>query len=118
MPSAGNCSTVKLTPRPRPASLIRAWSVSYTHLDVYKRQVLWAAGLAPFAPFSLAATAPFGVPAVISLAFWGGIWGILFAALDSRFPPDGGYWLAAFLFGALAPSLVAWLVVLLSLIHI
>ncbi|HCK80072.1 MAG TPA: hypothetical protein PK880_13980 [Candidatus Competibacter sp.] len=73
---------------------------------------LWAAGLAPFAPFSLAATAPFGVPAVISLAFWGGIWGILFAALDARFPSGGGYWFAAFLFGALAPSLVAWLVVL------
>ncbi|MBL8251465.1 MAG: hypothetical protein JNK31_07340 [Candidatus Competibacter sp.] len=73
---------------------------------------LWAAGLAPFAPFSLAPTSPLGVPAVLSLAFWGGIWGIVLAAIEARFPPRGGYWLAAFAFGALAPSLVAWFVVL------
>ena len=74
--------------------------------------VLWAAGLAPFAPFSLAATPPFGVPAVLSLAVWGGVWGIVLAMIEPRFPPRGGYWLAAFLLGALAPSLVAWFVVL------
>lgn len=73
---------------------------------------LWAVGLAPFAPFSLAPTAPLGVPAVLSLAFWGGVWGILLALIEPRFPSGSGYWLAAFLFGALAPSLVAWLVVL------
>ena len=32
--------------------------------------LLWWAGVAPFGPFSMAATKPFGVPAVISLAFW------------------------------------------------
>ncbi|MGB2682780.1 MAG: hypothetical protein WBE39_15870 [Candidatus Competibacter sp.] len=73
---------------------------------------LWALGLAPFAPFSLAPTSPLGVPAVVSLAFWGGVWGIVLAMIERRFPPRGGYWLAAFLFGALAPSLVAWFVVL------
>lgn len=73
--------------------------------------VLWAVKIAPFAPFSLAPTQPFGVPAVFSLAFWGGIWGIVFALLDRRFPPGGIYWLIAFLFGAVFPSLVALLVV-------
>lgn len=74
--------------------------------------LLWAVKVAPFAPFSLAPTQPFGVPAVFSLAFWGGIWGIVFAALDRRwFPPGGAYWLLAFLFGAIFPSLVALLVV-------
>lgn len=74
--------------------------------------VLWKAGIAPFAPFSLAPTYPFGVPAVISLAFWGGVWGIAYAYIDTRFPHGAGYWLAAFLFGAIVPSAVALLIVL------
>ncbi len=74
--------------------------------------VLWNVGLAPFAPYSMAATQPFGVPAVLSLAFWGGIWGILFALIESAFPRRAGYWLLAFLFGAIFPSVVAFWVVL------
>lgn len=74
--------------------------------------LLWHAGLAPFAPFSMAATKPFGVPALFSLSFWGGIWGILFTFVEYRFPRRTGYWVAAFLFGAVLPSLVALIVVL------
>lgn len=73
--------------------------------------LLWGIGLAPFGPFSLAPTPPFGVPAVLSLAFWGGIWGILFALIEPRFPGPPRYWQAAFLFGALLPSMVALVVV-------
>jgi len=74
--------------------------------------LLWGLGAAPFAPYSMGVTKPFGVPAVISLAFWGGVWGILFAMVERRFPGHSGYWVAAFLFGAILPSLVALLVVL------
>jgi hypothetical protein len=74
--------------------------------------VLWGAGVAPLGPFSMAATRPFGVPAVLSLAFWGGAWGVLFAFIDGLFPRGSGYWAAALLFGAVLPSLVALLVVL------
>jgi hypothetical protein len=73
--------------------------------------LLWGMGLAPFGPFSFAPTAPFGVPAVLSLAFWGGAWGVLFALIEPRFPPPPAYWTTAFLFGAILPSLVALLVV-------
>ncbi len=73
--------------------------------------VLWSLGVAPFGPFSMAATQPFGVPAVFSLSFWGGIWGILFALIHGSFPRRG-YWVITFLFGAVLPSLVALLVVL------
>lgn len=73
--------------------------------------VLWALGVAPFGPFSMKATQPFGVPAVFSLAFWGGIWGILFAFIQGGFL-RGSYWIITFLFGAILPSLVALLVVL------
>jgi hypothetical protein len=75
-------------------------------------EVLWVVGLAPFGPFSMVATSPFGIPAVFSLAFWGGIWGILFAQLERGFPRRGGYWAVTFLFGAILPSLFALLIVL------
>jgi hypothetical protein len=73
--------------------------------------LLWSAGVAPFGPFSMASTPPFGVPAVLSLAFWGGVWDILFALVDGRFPRGVGYWVTALLFGAILPSLVSLLVV-------
>ena len=74
--------------------------------------VLWGIGVAPFGPYPMAATHPFGVPAVISLAFWGGIWGILLAFIEEHFPRGGAYWVTIFLFGAILPSLVALLIVL------
>ena len=74
--------------------------------------LLWWVRVAPFAPFSMAATQPFGIPAVLSLAFWGGVWGILFGMLDNRFPSGSGYWITAFVFGAVFPTLVALLLVL------
>jgi hypothetical protein len=61
--------------------------------------------------YSLKATAPIGVPQVISLAFWGGVWGVIFAAVDRHFGRGNLYWLYAFAFGAILPSLVAWFIV-------
>jgi hypothetical protein len=74
--------------------------------------MLWGIGLAPFPPFSFAATKPFNLPAVFSLSIWGGIWGILFALIERLFTRYGNYWVIAFLFGAILPSLVALFVVL------
>ncbi len=70
------------------------------------------AGVSPFLPYSWTPTVPFGIPAVLSLSFWGGAWGIVFGLIHGRFPRGAGYWGAAFLFGAVLPSLVALLVVL------
>ena len=74
--------------------------------------LLREAAIAPFSPYNMTATAPFGVPAVFSLAFWGGIWGIIFALVQRGFAEGGGYWLRAFVFGAVLPTLVALLVVM------
>jgi len=75
--------------------------------------VLHAEHLTPFAPYAMNPVPPFGVPEVISLAFWGGVWGI---ALASVAPPawrhGGGYWLGAIVFGAILPTAVAWFVVM------
>ena len=48
---------------------------------------------------------------MISLAFWGGVWGVLLAAIEHRFPRGALYWVYAFLFGAIFPTLVAWFIV-------
>jgi len=73
--------------------------------------ILHAAGATPRAPYSLDPVPPLGVPAVLSLAFWGGVWGILlWLVIAGAHGPR--YWLVALLFGAVAPSAVALLVVL------
>lgn len=63
------------------------------------------------APYNLESVPPLGVPAVISLAFWGGIWGIV---LWQFMKNSGGatYWLRAILIGAIGPSAVALFIVM------
>lgn len=73
--------------------------------------ILHAVGVTANAPFPLHATKPFGVPQIWSLAFWGGIWGIVLIAI-LRLLSGAGYWLVALVFGAIAPTLVVWFVVL------
>ncbi len=53
---------------------------------------------------------PFGVPSVLSKAFWGGAWGALLAPLLQGLR-GGAYWAAWIIIGALATSLVAFFVV-------
>jgi phosphotransferase system glucose/maltose/N-acetylglucosamine-specific IIC component len=69
-------------------------------------------GLTAGQPFSMRPIPPFGLPAVLSSAFWGGVWGIVFAMVHQRFPRGSAYWVAAFLFGAIFPTLVSWFIVL------
>ena len=72
--------------------------------------LLHALELTARAPYSLAPTSPFGVPQVGSIAFWGGIWGVLLAASLGRL--DGApLVLAAAAFGAVLPTLAAWFLV-------
>jgi hypothetical protein len=72
--------------------------------------VLQAAGFTQRAPFSMEPTLPFGVPAVISLSFWGGVWGIILGLVLTR-TPGSKFWIVALSFGAVVPTLVAGLIV-------
>jgi hypothetical protein len=72
--------------------------------------LLHAINFTPRAPYPLTHTAPFGIPQVWSLAFWGGVWGIVLAAFLRNL--DAGRLIgAALVFGAIFPTLVAWFVV-------
>src|SRR5271167_331729 len=69
--------------------------------------LLHEAGLTPFSAYPMRPTSPFGVPVVLSLTFWGGIWSILIVRLLTRVPTDWRYWIAAALLGALPPTLTS-----------
>lgn len=68
-------------------------------------------GLTTRRAFVIQPTYPFGVPAVLSTAFWGGLWGVVLTFVTRPIYSGAQYWLIALLFGTLAPSLVAWFVV-------
>jgi hypothetical protein len=72
--------------------------------------LLHALALTARAPYSLQPTAPFGIPQFWSLAFWGGLWGVVLAAALSRAHGERLI-VGAALLGAIFPTLVAWLVV-------
>ena len=72
--------------------------------------VLSQVGLIQSQVYAMRGVPPFGVPTIVNQMFWGGLWGLLFAALADRLPP----WpllLLGFGFGVLGPVLASWFVV-------
>ena len=72
--------------------------------------IFFALGLTARHPYALQPTGPWGVPQLWSLAFWGGVWGVLLAIALARLETLR-LLVAATLFGAILPTLVAWFVV-------
>ena len=62
------------------------------------------------APWDLSPTAPLGIPKVISIAFWGGVWAMALLPLLKSLT-GGKYWAGWIIAGAVGPSLVALLIV-------
>jgi hypothetical protein len=73
--------------------------------------LLAALGLSPNWPYQMRPVPPFGIPQCLSLAFWGGVWGILYAFLLPRLPRSLPGWAWATIVGAIALPMVAWFVV-------
>lgn len=65
-----------------------------------------------FTLYNMRPVPPWGVPTIVSLAFWGGLWGILAAFLVPRLPGALGGVLGWILFAAIIVTLVNWFVVL------
>ena len=59
---------------------MKAFIAGFASTLVFHQGVLWllyAGGFSPRAPWNMAPVPPLNVPAVVSLAFWGGVWGIV-----------------------------------------
>lgn len=53
---------------------------------------------------------PFGVPYLLNLVFWGGLWGILFAHIN-QWLPGRAMWLKGLIYGLLIVSVSGWIIV-------
>ena len=97
----------------RAVPFVKAFIAGFVSTLVFHQGVLallYLAGAVPRAPYDGHAVPPLGLPAVISLAFWGGVWG---AATWSLLKHVGGaaYWVWAVVIGAIGPSAVALFIV-------
>jgi hypothetical protein len=97
-----------------PATLVLAFIAGALAVPLFHQilfLLLHLAGIIPVAPFGMAPTKPFGVPALISISFWGGVWGVIFALTLPRWFRGATYWIAAFVAGGVALTLVYMFVV-------
>lgn len=68
-------------------------------------------GLGEGAVYSFRPTTPFGVPRIMSQMFWGGVWGVLFAAVFNHLPTRWPLVVVGLLYGLCGPVLFGWTVV-------
>jgi hypothetical protein len=100
--------------QPSPATLGLAFIAGVLAVPVFHQillLVLYAAKIVPFAPFNWAPTKPLGVPDIVSISFWGGVWGVLFALTVRQWFRGAAYWIAAAIIGGVALTLVFMFVV-------
>lgn len=72
--------------------------------------LLYFSKVIPIAPYNLAPTQPLGIPSVISLAFFGGLWGIIVWKLVKNYS-GSKHLVRAVVYGAIGPTALAFLVV-------
>lgn len=95
-------------------TFLKSFAAGFASTLAFHQGLLWELhrlGSTPRAPWNFAPVPPFGVPAVISLAFFGGLWAIALAWLIQE-ARGSRYWLLWTLLGALGPSVVAWMLVM------
>ena len=97
----------------RAMQFVKAFIAGFVSTLVFHQGVLalfYLAGASPNAPYDLGMVPPLHIPAVISLAFWGGIWGVaIWPVLKNA--AGASYWLRALVIGAIGPSAVALFIV-------
>jgi len=99
---------------PLPALVVAGFIAGFVAVPVGHQPVIAlmsSLGLTPATPYPVRPAAITGVPQILSTAFWGGLWGIALAWVLLRTAGGRARRLAATLFGALGPTLIAWFVV-------
>ena len=96
-------------------TLILGFIAGFLATLIFHQSLWYLFNLVGFVPFDRPAwpmdpIPPFGVPTVISKAFWGGLWGAVFALAFRRLS-GAAYWASFILVGAVALTLVAFFVV-------
>ncbi len=79
--------------------------------------LLYALHVAARAPYSTEMTMPMGRPYVWSMAFWGGVWGILLGMFHNRWREGPHFWRDVALFGAIVPTAFSWITTLVMTHH-
>jgi hypothetical protein len=95
------------------ATWFRAFIAGFVSTLVFHQgllQLLHLGGIVPRAAWNMTAVPPLGIPSVLSLAFWGGLWGCLLWLLIAR-SKGAQRWLWAVVWGAVLPSAVALFIV-------
>lgn len=82
---------------------------------VFHQLTIWAMGNLGLIPnaaiYRVDAYGPLGVPRVVNTAFWGGVWGIVLAAVRPWLPkPAMAFFICGFLFGIVGPTFFGWFV--------
>ena len=67
--------------------------------------IYYLVGWRPAIPWNMAPNPnAFGLPSVINLSFWGGVWGVLWALIHPFVPKGWLYWVLAILFGGICAT--------------
>jgi hypothetical protein len=95
--------------------LILGFAAGFLATLIFHQGLWWLFNQTGVVPLSRPAWAvdpipPFGVPAVVSKAFWGGLWGLVLTAVFAHLHGPA-YWAAWILVGAVALTLVAFFIV-------
>ncbi len=72
--------------------------------------IFYLLGVIPRAPYNLDPVGLLSVPSVVSLSFFGGLWGIIIWGIISR-TTGVKHWVKSFILGAIGPTAVAFFVV-------
>jgi len=97
----------------RAINFVKAFVAGFVSTLVFHQGLLtlfYLAAVVPRAPYDLRAVPPMAIPAVISLAFWGGAWGVaIWPFLKHVAGP--AYWARALVISAVFPSVVGLFIV-------
>ena len=90
-------------------AFVKAFIAGFLAVLSFHQGAVWLLdfqGVIDATPWNMTPVPPFGVPAVISAALFGGLWGMLLWLLI-RNALAAGYYVGAIILGAVFPSLVA-----------